>query len=157
MIVGCLAYGFVSPPPADGKAGRDRAMLIGLLLAGYAVRLVFSVATFDGDGMAALAQIFVIAAPFFWFRKRHQPGGRQAPDGAAADLVEIAAARYGISNREKEVLALLLEGKSNKEIERALFIAPSTIKNHISALYAKLGINSRGQLMSLILRMRRDV
>ena len=60
-----------------------------------------------------------------------------------------------LTERERQTLKLIVEGKSNKEIEQSLFIAASTIKNHVSAIYAKLGINSRGQLMNLVLKMRK--
>lgn len=55
-----------------------------------------------------------------------------------------------ISKREYEVLKLILEGKSNKEIEAELFISQHTVKNHIYNLYQKLGINSRYQLIKLL-------
>ena len=57
---------------------------------------------------------------------------------------------FNISNREKEILELLIKGKSNKQIERDLFISSHTVKNHIYSLYQKLGIKSRGQLMQFI-------
>lgn len=56
----------------------------------------------------------------------------------------------GLSNREGEILSLLLRGKSNKEIERDLFISPHTVRNHIYNIYQKLGVGSRLQLMNLV-------
>lgn len=52
-----------------------------------------------------------------------------------------------ISEREKEVLRLLLQGKRNKEIQEALFISASTVKNHLYNIYRKLNVNSQTQLM----------
>jgi DNA-binding CsgD family transcriptional regulator len=57
---------------------------------------------------------------------------------------------YQLSNREGEILNLLLKGKSNKEIEKDLFISPHTVRNHIYNIYQKLGIGNRLQLMSLV-------
>jgi DNA-binding CsgD family transcriptional regulator len=54
---------------------------------------------------------------------------------------------YNISKREREIVKLILQGKSNKEIEDALFISVHTVKNHIHNLYQKLGVKSRGQLV----------
>jgi DNA-binding CsgD family transcriptional regulator/streptogramin lyase len=57
--------------------------------------------------------------------------------------------KYQISQREKEIILLLLKGKSNKEIEDALFIAMGTVKNHIYSIYQKIGVKNRAQLMTL--------
>lgn len=48
----------------------------------------------------------------------------------------------GLSEREREVLALLSEGMSNGEIARALFISENTVRHHLASLYAKLGVSS---------------
>lgn len=69
--------------------------------------------------------------------------------------VEEILKKHKISKREREIIDLILKGKSNKEIEADLYISISTVKNHIYALYQKLGINSRGQLVHLILESQR--
>jgi DNA-binding CsgD family transcriptional regulator len=55
-----------------------------------------------------------------------------------------------LSTREGEVLDLLLNGKSNKDIERELFISHHTVRNHVHNIYQKLGVSSRLQLMNRI-------
>jgi ligand-binding sensor domain-containing protein/DNA-binding CsgD family transcriptional regulator len=57
--------------------------------------------------------------------------------------------KYQISQREKEIIHLLLKGKSNKEIEDALFIAMGTVKNHVYSIYQKIGVRNRAQLLTL--------
>ena len=57
--------------------------------------------------------------------------------------------KFQISQREKEIILLLLKGKSNKEIEDALFIAMGTVKNHIYSVYQKIGVKNRAQLLTL--------
>ncbi len=52
-----------------------------------------------------------------------------------------------ISRREQDVLRLLLQGKRNKEIQEALFISESTVKNHSYSIYRKLDVSSQTQLM----------
>jgi DNA-binding CsgD family transcriptional regulator len=47
------------------------------------------------------------------------------------------------SEREEEVIKLLLQGKSNKEIASALDIAESTVESHLTRIYVKLGVRSR--------------
>jgi DNA-binding NarL/FixJ family response regulator len=48
-----------------------------------------------------------------------------------------------LSTREREVLALVARGTSNREIARELFISEATVKTHLTHLYAKLGVNDR--------------
>jgi DNA-binding NarL/FixJ family response regulator len=49
----------------------------------------------------------------------------------------------GLTERQLEVLALMMEGKSNKLICRALSLAEPTVKNHVSAILKALGVGSR--------------
>jgi two-component system response regulator FixJ len=66
---------------------------------------------------------------------------RRAADGAAA-------ARYAqLSPREREVLALIVEGLTNKEIGRALTLSPRTVEAHRAHLFDKLGAPSLAQLI----------
>jgi LuxR family maltose regulon positive regulatory protein len=54
-----------------------------------------------------------------------------------------------LSRREMEVLKLIEAGCSNQEIAAGLFISIATVKRHISNIYAKLGVQSRTQAVSL--------
>jgi len=51
------------------------------------------------------------------------------------------------------VLALLLEGKSNKTIARDLAISVETVKDHVAAVLRTLGVNSRTQAVAVVSRM----
>lgn len=53
-----------------------------------------------------------------------------------------------ISKREQELIPLLLEGISNKEISEKLFISPNTVKTHIRNIYKKAEVSNRLQLLS---------
>lgn len=53
-----------------------------------------------------------------------------------------------ISARELEVLQLLANGHSNKEIAAELFVSPNTVKTHIARLYEKLEVSRRTQAVS---------
>lgn len=150
-----LAYSLRTALVLEREAKRARAILFGLLLIGYAIYGMFSLITFYEDLIPSLAQLLIMVTLFGWFKKFHSKRLDPVLPYAKENLVEVIGTAYDISKREKDVLALLIEGKSNKEIEQSLFIAASTIKNHVSALYAKLGINSRGQLMNLVLKMRK--
>lgn len=57
-----------------------------------------------------------------------------------------------LTNREQDVLQLILSGKSNKDIAAALFISESTVKTHLRNIYSKYDVNSRAELISTILK-----
>jgi DNA-binding NarL/FixJ family response regulator len=57
-----------------------------------------------------------------------------------------------LTKREKTILSLMTEGCSNSEIAARLFLSEGTVKNHISAIYAKLGINDRAQTVLFALK-----
>jgi DNA-binding NarL/FixJ family response regulator len=59
--------------------------------------------------------------------------------------------RPAFSHREREVLALVVEGLHNREIADRLFLAESTIKSHVAAAFAKLGVRSRKEASALVL------
>jgi DNA-binding CsgD family transcriptional regulator len=57
-----------------------------------------------------------------------------------------------LTEREHEVLKLLLAGKSNKEISSALFITESTVKTHVRNIFSKYDVSSRAELISTLLK-----
>lgn len=58
----------------------------------------------------------------------------------------IGPADERLSAREREVVALIAQGQSNKLIARTLALSPHTVKRHVANVLAKLGIDSRGQV-----------
>ena len=60
-------------------------------------------------------------------------------------------AKPTFSHREKEVLSLVVEGLTNREIASRLFLAESTVKSHLMAAFAKLGVRSRKDAAALLL------
>ncbi len=61
---------------------------------------------------------------------------------------------HDLTSREREVLALLVDGLSNPDIARQLGVSRSTIKSHVSHILGKLGVTSRAEAISLTLRQR---
>lgn len=62
--------------------------------------------------------------------------------------IHPAVAERGLSKRELEVLLALAAGKSNKEIAQALWLAPQTVKFHLTSIYRKLDVTSRTQAVN---------
>lgn len=56
---------------------------------------------------------------------------------------------YGITNREQEIIKLICEGKTNKEIGEILFISPVTVRDHNSNIFRKTDVKNRTQLAGL--------
>jgi DNA-binding NarL/FixJ family response regulator len=52
----------------------------------------------------------------------------------------------GLTRRELDVLRLLIRGHSEKQIARALFIAPSTVHTHVAHIYGKSEVSTRAAL-----------
>ncbi len=57
-----------------------------------------------------------------------------------------------LSPREREVLELVAEGRTNKEIAERLFVSPNTVKTHVTSLLTKLHADSRVQLAAIAAR-----
>jgi DNA-binding CsgD family transcriptional regulator len=64
----------------------------------------------------------------------------------------VPTAPYGLSPRECDVLALLVEGRTNREIGEALFISEKTASSHVTHILDKLGVSSRGAAAALAVR-----
>ena len=68
-------------------------------------------------------------------------GGRSSPPAASS-----------LTDRERAVLALLAQGYDNRAIARRLFVSSSTVKNHVSSVLAKLGVENRVQAAAYAVR-----
>lgn len=58
---------------------------------------------------------------------------------------EEASAFAHLSQQEKHVLLLVSEGKTNREIAKALFLGEGTVRNYVSSILSKLGVNNRAE------------
>ena len=64
------------------------------------------------------------------------------------DQMERFRVRYDLTDRETEILKLILAGKSNQEISEDLFITVGTVKAHVHSIFGKLEVTRRSQLMT---------
>ena len=60
--------------------------------------------------------------------------------GPSAQLLDL-------SEREREVLALICRGQSDAEMSETLHLSRNTIRNHVASLYAKIGVNRRSAVV----------
>lgn len=120
-----------------------------------------SIVVVSGEEDAALMLAVVDAGAAGYIPKSAEPDvtiqalrvvlaqGVYLPSAALRHALKRAApgAMPTLSDKQREVLQRLLQGKSNKVIARELGIAEGTVKAHLSAVYTALGVNSRSQAM----------
>lgn len=79
------------------------------------------------------------------------PTGIVEHDGNLKDPVADLIENAGINPREAEILQLMIDGRTNKQMAATLFISESTVKKHVNAIYHKLGVSNRMGLAALLL------
>jgi DNA-binding NarL/FixJ family response regulator len=75
-----------------------------------------------------------------------------SPPVASRLLQQMQRPEEALTPREAELLTLLAEGMTNKELGKALFISEATVKTHLAHIYAKLGVDTRAAAVSVALR-----
>lgn len=68
------------------------------------------------------------------------------------DIIRQGQQAGSLTGRERQVLNMIVAGKSNKEIAQQLHISPKTVEKHRGSLMSKLGAKSVAQLMALALK-----
>lgn len=104
--------------------------------------------------MLATYAFVVIALCAVWFvpnRKSADPDEDAAPLAqTVSDTCLELARRYGLSPRETEVFVLLAQGRTRAFIQDELVLSGSTVKTHVSHIYAKMDVHDRQEMMDLI-------
>lgn len=83
---------------------------------------------------------------------------RTAVDVRAAESLDTLAAMTAhsgfpeLSARQVEILSRVVRGQAVDDIAAALYLSPSTVRNHLTALYRKFGVHSRAGLLGELLR-----
>jgi DNA-binding CsgD family transcriptional regulator len=94
-----------------------------------------------------------------WFAERRFPGlvrrsrallgeaGVPVPRRGRGDSEVPASLRaLGVTSREVDVLKLVVEGRSTKEIAAELFLSPKTVERHLTSLFARVDVRNRREL-----------
>lgn len=66
------------------------------------------------------------------------------------ELAPILVSAYGLTDRERDVTALVIRGRSNKEIAAALFVSTYTVQDHLKHVLAKVSVRTRGELVARV-------
>ena len=69
----------------------------------------------------------------------------------AVVLYDLVENKFNLTEREIQVMELLVEGKENKEIAEILFISPNTVKRHIKSVFSKMDVHSRAAAVAAYL------
>lgn len=114
----------------------------------YSIALIYTSLRLDPWGFKVLLlDLFIYSIPLIFIKKfLIMAHGGSVLIGMYKTKLNNLTEKYQISKREKEIIYMILQGKSNKEIEKELFISQNTVKNHIYNIFQKTGVNSRAQL-----------
>jgi DNA-binding CsgD family transcriptional regulator len=66
----------------------------------------------------------------------------------AEDILALVARAHGLSTRERELVALVLEGLSTRQLAERMFISRYTVQDHLKSVFDKLGVRSRRELVT---------
>lgn len=90
-------------------------------------------------------------------RRIREAGGQMhlhlTEDGLQARLVFVVGEGIYLTQREQDILSLLVEGMSNKEIASTLHVSARTVNFHLDNLYSKLGVNTRTEAVVEAIRL----
>lgn len=125
--------------------------------------LVFT--TYDSDAdivravdSGAMGYLLKDAAPeeiFAAIRGAVQGRSVMSPPVASRLFQQLRNPDEVLTPREAELLSLLTEGLSNRELGRRLFISEATVKTHLAHIYAKLGVDTRAAAIATAIRRER--
>ena len=69
-------------------------------------------------------------------------------EASAEDILSLSARAHGLTARERELVALVLEGLDTRQLAARMFISPYTVKDHLKSVFDKLGVHSRRELVT---------
>ena len=106
------------------------------------------------DSRTMMAALRVVLSGGIYLPPVCLAGGARRPGATTTELpARERIARLGLSGRQAETLAKVVQGKSNKVIARELGISEATVKTHLSAVFAALDVHSRTEAVYAIARM----
>ncbi|HET9494324.1 MAG TPA: helix-turn-helix transcriptional regulator [Chloroflexia bacterium] len=125
---------------------------MGILIGGFIFLSLFGIGIYliPSAGLIILAGAFAAAS-------LNRDAGHKTVSSSSAELIEVNTIEHELAShlreltpREHEVLVLIAEGKSNKEIAEALVVSPNTVRHHVHQLLRKLNCSSRHELALIV-------
>jgi DNA-binding CsgD family transcriptional regulator len=114
---------------------------------GTSIKIIITPPFYSTWWFRGLVLLFLVVIVYLWHQSRIK---RLTLRLKTEKEMERITEKYNISPREHEILDLIMKGKSNKEIEDALFISMPTVKTHISNIYKKFAVKNRLELIRSI-------
>lgn len=161
-IVGYLTAGEFAPRRILGVSlaayGLGGVIGTAIVLAGGRTELITSV-------FLALTCIYIVAlamrpSVLAWLGKESTGFGEfdaaEGEDEPREGAAQALAARFGLTEREREILDHVAAGHSSSYVARVLFISESTVRGHVHHLYQKLGVSTREELIALVAAERQQ-
>ena len=102
--------------------------------------------------LAAAIALAGVGAGLWFARRPREPAATQGEPAALPPAPATESGDTLLSPRERRVLDLLAQGRSNKEIARELGVSANTVKTHLANLYAKLGARRRTEAVAVARR-----
>lgn len=166
LVLTNICYRFEVPTLrifAIARACSEAGILIGIVLRCFLISSGF----FDNPllvGTLSLTGIvLVVACVLVWVSEKSVNSDWGAAGVAIETNTRIAnprerlmsrcdtiAAEHGLTARETEIMTLIAQGKTRREIENELFLSENTVKTHARHLYAKLGVSSKADVIALL-------
>ena len=107
--------------------------------------------------ISKLLILYTNLLPVFWLKFYYIPwAGALSKISNAGNQLDSLQQTHGLSARELEILRLVLDGKSYRQMEDALFISIHTVKSHVYNLYRKLGVKNHRQLTHFLATRRQE-
>jgi DNA-binding CsgD family transcriptional regulator len=184
IVAGCLAY-LVNEYALPLAYPSERIVIEAIELFGHLVMWTIVVASIKWlstspfrimGGVAVMYSILAIAWMYFFedssnfipalvlivvyvvafFLAITPLGVRETARAVSEDIYGSIAERYGLTQREREILTFLAQGRNRPYIQQKLHLADGTVKTHTSHIYAKLDIHTKQELIDLIERSTAD-
>jgi DNA-binding NarL/FixJ family response regulator len=143
-------------------AGMDGIEAIRRIREGNSSQAILVFTTYDSDAdivravdAGAMGYLLKDAAPeeiFAAIRGAVQGRSVMSPPVASRLFQQLRNPEEILTPREAELLSLLTEGLSNRELGRRLFISEATVKTHLAHIYAKLGVDTRAAAIATAIR-----
>ena len=108
----------------------------------------------DGDGARALVQ--AVDGRWVTIEAAALEGEREGEvavnlrSATASETFDLLCRVYTLSQREREVVSLVIGGMVTRAIAERLFISVHTVQDHLKSVFAKVGIHSRGELLATL-------